>query len=92
MGPGIDFWRSSDGGASIYSSHAGRWVLAARIENMLPTIPLVGLIRYYTAKIDPEFPSDTRPQRQMKFIQALAASQKVKIKFGTFSHHLCGGA
>ncbi len=37
---GVDFWRSSDGGASIYSSHAGRRVLAARIEKMLPTIPL----------------------------------------------------
>ena len=23
----------------------------------------------------------------MKFIQALATSQKVKVKFGTFSHH-----
>ena len=35
---GAEFWSSRGGAASAYSSHAGRRVLAARIENRLPAI------------------------------------------------------
>ena len=37
---GLAFWRSHDGAAALYSSHAGRRVLAARIDALLPDIPL----------------------------------------------------
>ena len=35
---GSDFWRSREGAAAAYSSHAGRRVLSARIQNLLPVI------------------------------------------------------
>ena len=37
---GLEFWRSHDGAAGLYSSHAGRRVLAARIDTLLPAIPI----------------------------------------------------
>lgn len=37
---GVDFWRSQDGAASLYGNHSGRRVLAARINALLPAIPL----------------------------------------------------
>lgn len=35
---GSDFWRSREGAAAAYSSHADRRVLFARIQNLLPAI------------------------------------------------------
>ena len=35
---GPDFWRSREGAAAAYSSHAGRRVLSARIQNLLPAL------------------------------------------------------
>ncbi len=64
-----------------------KWLdIRSMLEGLFPSLS-IELIRYYTAKIQPEFPLDRHPLRQMKFIEALEASQNVKVRFGTFSRH-----
>ena len=64
-----------------------QWLdIQSLLENLCPHYS-IDLIRYYTAEIELEFPTGNSPFRQLKHLQALEASPKIRIQLGTYSHH-----